>query len=355
MKTAIIEMAQSAPWFIRNAWAKVLRSSGWQVIDWWSEKTAAFDAFSSVETVDLFIGTTYNFDRALDKIVRQRPQMKVALFASAWGDLTDNIDSVEYPIVKICEQEKSILGKLRQDIGKPDLVFIHITERHLEGSLGKWKSELGIPIMGLLNGADLFTYYGAQPEQKYAADVSFVGGHWPYKAKTLDKYIGRLCDEELMNLNIKIYGSGWQKPQFLGSVNIGEDAKIFASSTIYPCISEAHSYIIDDVVERAFKVPCAEGFLICDNVNLDEVYPKDTVPQFSSYEEFRELINFYLKKENQMKRVGLIHRQKYHVVMNHSYHERMHKLLTNLELHDDAKLVLEQKRKYFKLGSELGD
>lgn len=341
MKTAIIEFTNSAPFHIRTGWSQVLRSSGWKVIEWWPEKMSTFDVFNGLE-VDLFIGTTYNLTRPLDKIIRSRPNMKVALFASAWGDLTDEIDSTVYPIVKVSKEEKGILGKLYNDVQKPDLVFIHITESHLIGSLGKWATDLGIPIMGLLNAADLFTYYGVSGEEKYKADVSFVGGYWPYKALTLDKYIGRLCDEELFNLDIKIYGAGWNKPQYLGSLDMGEDAKVFCSSKICPNVSEAHSEKFGfDLVERVFKIPCAKGFLISDYVDeLEEIYPNQICPTFKNYDEFLDLIFFYSKDENNQSKQELIEKQHFQIIKNHTYHHRMSKLMTYLNLPQESENIM---------------
>lgn len=349
MATVVIEMQESAPFYVRRGWANVLESIGMNVVEWWFEKEAAFDLFNRAPDCSLFIGTTYNFNRALDKIIRSRPFMKVALYASAWGQLVDNLD---YPIVKVGSEEKQVLGKLYKDMKKPDCVFLHITEQQLEGSLGGWKYGLGIPVLGLLLGADLFSYYGAKPEDKYKCDIGFVGSRWPYKAKTLDKYLTKYCNEQWKRKNVKVFGGGgWDLPQYLGQLAYGEDSKVFASATICPNISEEHSYAIQDLIERIFKVPCSDGFLICDNVDLTETGLKGIVPQFSNYEDFVTLTDYFLRPENNTERLGLISKQKSCIVYQHSYHERMYKLLKTLNFHVEAEAVLTRKKEQFGLSS----
>ena len=355
----VIQKEAGASQFVRDGWHRCLSYCGHEVHEFHIGKQAIFDVFSRAEQdkkpIDIFLGTTYGIDNTIEKLIRQKPNLKVGLFASAFGPIINKIDLKEYPIHYISEEEKERLGKLKRETGKPDLVYIHITDRHLEQSLAYWGA-LNIKYIGLLNAADTFVYLNAKFDPKYQTDISFVGGYWPYKAKTLNKYIGRLSNDSLIasgQIGMRVYGYNWQLPQYLGSINHGEDAKIFASSKICPNISEGHSYIFDDIVERVFKVPCANGFLICDNVSLKEIGLEGITPQFSSYEEFRSLIEKFSKNESNEERLALTSQMK-DVILGirnpqkegHTYFDRMAKLMLNLGFSQESDNILAHKVKY---------
>lgn len=348
MKNIIIEIQDGASRWVRSGYAKVLSTIGFNVILWDKNQISTFDIFNQFKDISLFICNTASVDRAVIKCINNHPETKIALFASAWGSNVDSLDRKEYPIDYVTEQEKRNIQEIQKRI---NCVFIHITEKGLEGSLGGWKSELGLPIMGLLNGADLFSYYKATPSYKYFCDVGFVGGYWEYKAKTLDKYMVRLCREQWQNIDIKIFGMGWGVNNYLGSLADGEDAKLFASAKICPNISEKHSYKIQDLIERIYKCPCAGGFLICDNVDLTETNLTDCVPQFSSYEEFLNLIEYYLDENHENERKSLLEKQKSIVTLGHSYFERMFKLLKFIGFEEEGKRVIRKKKELFGLDS----
>lgn len=346
----IIEKSQGASTFVRGGWQRVLEACGHQCFEYWPEQHAVFDVFNRAESdgkpVDLFLGTTYNCNNAVEKIIRLRPNMKVGMFCSTFGPILHEIDLKEYPIHTVSEEEKDRLSKLKRETDKPNIVYVHTTDRCLE-KMCSWWGSIGIKYMGLLNGADVFTYLGAKPEDRYKCDVSFVGGRWAYKAKTLDKYIGRLSNDRLVNegtISLRVYGGGWEIPQYLGGLNFGEDAKVFASSLICPNISEGHSYIVDDIIERVFKVPCAGGFLISDQVNLEEIGLKDCTPQFSTYEQFIHLIEKYTKEEYLKERDEISANQQSTVLSLHTYHDRMAKLFNKLGFTKEAEEILDNKK-----------
>lgn len=336
----LIQFASGASYWIRNSWRRVFESCGHQVFMWNKEQLPINDVIVQTGPIDIFLGNTYDVDRSVDKFIRSNPQMKVALFGSNWGNLTDPIDNKKYPIVKVTEEEKRILGKLYQDIQKPDLIHIHVTDKYLEPCMGGWTS-LGIPICGILNGADTFVYKKSKIVEKYICDVGYVGSRWNYKARTLDKYLGKLCDDEWQKINIKIFGQGgWNKPQYLGSIDDGQDSYVFASAKICPNISEQHSVDFGyDIIERCFKVPASGGFLISDNVvALSDIYTNNECPIFHDYEEFISLINYYMKNESN--KLELQKKQEKIILESHTYFHRMSKLLNQLKLITDSNKCL---------------
>jgi len=158
----------SGPHFVRTGWKRVFEAAGHTFAFWQPDQTPAFDAFSAVEP-DLYIGTTYELDRATAKCIAARPHMKVAMFASAWGPYVEDIDREKYPLVLVSEQEKRAVEQLRKTAGKPDLVFVHAHGRWLDGTMSGW-SELGIPYAGVLNAADTFAYLGGRYDPGLACD-----------------------------------------------------------------------------------------------------------------------------------------------------------------------------------------
>jgi len=91
-------------------------------------KKAAFDAFDEFEP-DIFIGQTYQLDRAVLKCIKARPHMKVVLRASDWGDMQEDIDLEKYPILVANQEEIDTVAKLKEETGKPDFVYNHYHEK----------------------------------------------------------------------------------------------------------------------------------------------------------------------------------------------------------------------------------
>ncbi len=338
----IIEVQSGSSKFVRRGWGNVLASAGFNVVYHDIESGISInDIFDRLGDVRLFLGTTYNLNRALIRQILKRKEMKVALYGSAFGKFVETLDLEKYPVQIITTEEHRNFDYIKDRV---DCVHIHIQDDLVEGYIGDWTTAFGVKTIGIMNAADTFIYSGSVPKEKYAADVAFVGGLWPYKARNLDKTMVRLCRERWGDLNIKVFGAGWDVPQALGNLPLGEDGHVFASAKICPNISEPHSTEtkINDIVERVFKVPASGGFLICDDIKLPEDFV-GIVPQFSSYECLTHLIDYYLKPENQLLRLGLINRQKAAVLANHTYFDRMAKLLDSIGMTNESQLIKQKK------------
>lgn len=341
MKIAI-QTANSAPHFVRSGWAKVFQALGHQTYMWYKEQMNCFDMFAQFKP-DILITTTYDCDESVDRCIRKHPETKVAMFASAWGDLTGKLDKKRYPIVYVTEDEKKRLEKLKRDTGQPDFVFIHITDNYLEPCMGGWK-ELGIKPVGILNGADTFSYLNGNWNPEFVCDVGYIGGNWPYKGENIGRFLIPLCEQT--DYRIKIFGGGnWGVPQHLGFINENNAKDLFTSATICPNVSEPHAYEFPDIVERVFKVPIANGFLISDRVDLSEVFDSDDVPQFDSLESLISIIEHF--KKNIDDRFKCIKKQKQTIMKNHTYFHRVSQMLSEFGLESESlRCIMEYEHTY---------
>lgn len=335
----LCEYTASGPSFVRNGWRRVLEAMGHSFKFWDPSRKSAFDAFSETEP-DWFIGTTYGVDRAVAKNILKRPEMRVSLFASAWGDYVKDIDTKKYPIVIVNEQEKRAIAELKDACGRPDFVFIHVTDKYLEGTMGGWRS-IGVEPIGVLNAYDSILYAGATYRTELACDVFFCGGHWPYKSRNLDRYIVPLCHPSA-GLSVKIFGSGsWPVAQYLGYCSDEDNRDSFVSATVSPNVSEPHSTSLNfDIVERVFKSMGCGGFCISDYVDeARELFSPEELIMASDPEDFRALIDHFVAHPEQ--RLPYIDEGRKKVRESHSYFHRVAKMFRGLGMNDESKRCLD--------------
>ena len=329
------------PSFIRTGWGRVFSNLGHTFMFWQPEVKPAFDVFSEFEP-DIFIGTTFDLDRAIYKNIVSRPNMKVILYASAWGELIDNIDPKEYPIVIATEKEKELLAKLKRETGKPDFVFLHYHNNWIQRTLGGWDT-IGIKPVSMLNAADLYDYYPGEVKEQFISDIAFVGGYWPYKGRNLNKFILPLCNK----YKVKIFGNQpWPVPQYLGYTDTEDVKHIFSSAKICPNVSEPHSTDFGfDIVERPFKILSSGNFCISDYVQsqVEDIF-HDIIPSPKTYNEFKDLIDYYLDKPEE--RQQLANKGKKLVLMEHTYFERVRDMFLHLGMFGDAEKTVELKKKF---------
>ena len=353
IKKVLIECNHpTAPFHIRNGWLNVLQYCGFDCRLWNRQTQNIFDAFYEFKP-DLFIADSFSLSKDIIKCLLKYPDIKMAFYCSAWGELADKIDSKTHPIVKVANEEKQNIEFLKKQINKPDLMFLHLTDKFVQPVIGKWETELGINVLGMPTAADIFVYNKGTVKPEYQCDIAYIGGYWQYKSRNLDKYIMPLCQYPF-KYKTKIFGySKWSCLNYLGSVKLEEQKDIFASTTICPNIHESHSVDYGfDVVERIFKIPASNGFVISDKVEeVCSLFNSDEIPTFSTYNEFIELIEYFLKNPN--KRYSYITKTKNKVLLHHTYFHRIRNLLNKLELKKEADQVwdkyceLMNKEKYF--------
>jgi hypothetical protein len=342
----LCEFSEGGSSFVRRGWGRVFKACGHDFRFWDPRRKSAFDAFHEFPP-DVFIGTTYGVDSAVDKCVRARPGVRVALFASAWGDLTDGLDRERYPIVYVTDAEKRRLEKLKRETGRPDFVFIHVTQKYLEPTMGGWRS-VGIEPVGILNAADTFEYLGGKFRQELACDVGFCGGYWGYKSRNLRTHILPLCPPTTP-LRVKIFGnSPWPTACYLGAIDDSDVKDLFVSAAVCPNVSEPHSTDPGcgwDVIERVFKVPAAGGFLVSDHVDeLREIFSEDEVPTESSPELFRGMVNHFVN--NPGERAPFAEKARRKVLSGHTYFDRVAQMLGAFGMAEEASAVLRNKASF---------
>lgn len=331
----------SGPHYVRSGWGKAFKAAGCDFRFWVPDSKSAFDAFSDFEP-DIFLGTTYDMDRALVKCITARPEMKVGLFASAWGDRINDVDLAKYPIVVVSEQEKRVIEHLKQTTGKPDFVFIHVTPKFLEPTMGGWRS-IGVEPLGILNAADIVDYRPATRLPELMCDVAFCGGYWGYKGRNLTDYIIPLCHPST-GLNVKIFGNKpWPVHSYLGTIKDENVRHLFNSATVCPNVSEPHSTDLGwDIVERPFKVMSAGGFCISDYVEeAREIFKPSQLIMCETPQKFRDAVQWFV--EHPEERAPYIKDGMEAVLKNHTYLDRVSMMLNNFTLEEEAAKVMEAK------------
>lgn len=328
----------SGPKPVSDSWGKVFQAIGWQFAYWDDTRKSAFDAFGEYEP-NLYIGETFGLDEAVIKCIKNRPHMRVVLYASAWGDLINQMDLEKYPIVAINDAEKVKLEKLKKETGKPDLVWLHLTDNYLEPVLGGWRS-IGIEPIGLLNAGDAYLYVSGRYRPELASDANYVGGKWPFKSRNIDRYLVPLLNPS-KGLNIKIWGNqGWAGfPQYVGYADDYQVPDILHSAKVCPNVHEPHSTDFGfDAVERIYKAPLAGGCVVSDYVEcINEVFGEGVLPMAKSPAEYEQLVRYYIE-DGEARRQKILETREI-VVREHTYHHRIMKLLATLGYHDDAARV----------------
>jgi hypothetical protein len=330
MKILISSDGFHAHYHIRMSWARVFQNLGAEVSLWNIDSKPVFDAFDEFEP-DIFIGQTYHITESLIKCIEERPNLKVMMRASDWGDMQNDIDLDKYPILVATEEEKRLIEKLKKKTGKPDFVHNHYTQEWIDVTHNKWK-DIGVNPVSMIHAADTFILNKKAPLKDHLmCDVGFVGGYWDYKSKTLDKYIVNLC-HPVGDIDIKIFGGGWPVIQCLGKISDEDLSSFFRSSLVCPNISEPHSQDFGyDIIERPFKILYSGGFCISDFVqSMSDLFNKEEIVFAKTPEELRELIHHY--KDNPEERDKHIKQGIKTVEENHTYIDRVGTMLKLLEI-----------------------
>lgn len=330
----------SGPEFVRNGWGHVFDYMGHEFIFWDMARKPAFDMFDELEP-DIFIGTTYDLDRATIKCIKTRPEMKVILFGSAHGPLLFDIDQKAFPVHLTEREEFDKIKRLKDETGQPEFVFIHHHPNLVSQTMSSWEKIAGVKYLGIMNAADTFDYYDGCRDEALECDLAFVGGYWDYKARNLDRFLLPLCASG--DYSIKIFGNKkWPVAQYGGLIPTKMVKNLFSSAKICPNVSEPHSTVYGfDVIERPFKVLSSGGFCISDYVkSADEnnVFGGH-LPMAESPEEFREMIDHYLKNEDE--RNELAEKGRRHVLKHHTYFHRVAIMLENIGMKQEAEKCME--------------
>ncbi|MDD3051281.1 MAG: glycosyltransferase, partial [Candidatus Cloacimonetes bacterium] len=181
---------------------------------------------------------------------------------------------------------------------------------------------------------------------KYAADISFMGEGYPNRHNLF---------MQLLDYDFKLWGTGWENNQAFSGilqkngerVSIDETVKIYNAtkininlhSSMNPDLFEAVS---DFINPRTFEIMACGAFQLVDRRDalLEFFIEDEEIVTFSSIQELREKINYYLKNEEERKRIAQNAQRK--VLGMHTYQHRLTEIINlTLDRNPELKLKIE--------------
>jgi len=181
--------------------------------------------------------------------------------------------------------------------------------------------------------------------KKFKADISYLGTYLPEKRDFIKKQVLPLKKK----YDLRLYGQDWalkdrlagggqkmgqyfnlpwlnslQKPK----LQLEDERKIYASSLVSLNVHENYQRKFGgDCNERTFKIPACGGFEITDDVACIGKYFKEGEEMIIAKDknDWFDKIDFYIK--NPDKRLGIIEAGRKRVLRDHTYHNRVEKLL----------------------------
>lgn len=182
-------------------------------------------------------------------------------------------------------------------------------------------------------------------EEKFKADISFIGTNLPQKRLYFKEYLFPLAKK----YDLKLYGQDWTLEdmsrgfiQKIGqyfnikelknlrkpSLKLEDEGLIYFSSTISVNLHEDYQRKYGgDCNERTFKIPLCEGFEITDSVSCIKRYFKEGEEMViaENKKDWFEKIEYYLK--NPEKRLQIVKKGKIRAEQDHTYHNRVKSIL----------------------------
>ncbi len=269
------------------------------------------------------------------------------LKSNNWGPSDKDIDTSVYPIGISDERERETVLKLKQETGRPDLLFNFYHPNRMLETMGFW-DDAGVSTIAMQPAADTTVYYPVESVPELQCDIGFVGGYWGYKGRNIDKYLLPLC-YPVGKYNIKIFGGGWPIPQCIGRASDKTCNALFSSALICPNVSEPHANVWGwEVNERPFKVAACKCLCISDPIASlsEDIFTNNEVICSEDAEHFIRLVESnlrFMRDEHDHNMVQEEHIEPaYKIVMEgHTYFHRVKDLLNGLGLEEQAQNVQE--------------
>lgn len=290
--------------YISESWMNICRNAGITVLRW-DGNALSWNEFDP----DVYIGCS-GHKQSIPSVRRA----KIAIHVNPYG-LID--------MGPINEPNDSIKWVVNS---RPDAVFGYGFDKD-RYYWDYWKSKLGIQWVPMANAADftLFNTPYANSNRNY--QIVYVGGKWPYKSKSMDKYLLPLFDG---TLSYTISGWGdWDKKYNVRHATDLEIPNILASAKVGPCISEPHTHQYGiDVPERVFKVIMSGAVAIHDNTqSLADQIPSLIIARDPN--EFKDLCHYWANVDDDT-RMKKANEQRSDVLNGHTYAHRLSKLFESL-------------------------
>lgn len=337
----LIEAGESAAYHYRLGWVNAFATAGHHVNFWNYKQKPAFDVFSEFEP-DVFIGTTWNLNRAVIKCIQNRPNLKILLSAPNWGDIDESIDP-EDTVQFATQTEKDNLAKLKELTGKPDYVMTYYHQNWIDRTHNHYRT-LGIEPVGIPMGADITIYNVGTYKESLACDIAFVGNYWKYKGTNLNKYLVKYA-HPTSPYKVRVYGTNWPIYNCVGEIgpkSLHMVKDIFRSAKICPAIYEPLSAKYGfDVSERVFKVCSSGGFCLSEHVeSLVKDFDIPGVKTWQTDEEYEFLLNFYAKEQENQRLDDIGYSTKW-VYKHHTYFHRTCRMMELLAFEQEGIQLLE--------------
>jgi len=181
-------------------------------------------------------------------------------------------------------------------------------------------------------------------DQKFKADISYIGTNLPQKKNYFKELLFPLSKKYKLN----IYGQDWtiidkslgwiqrigqyfnnsflkgiQKPK----LSLEDEGKIYSSTKI--CVNIHENYqrkFGGDINERFFKILACKAFQITDYVRwIDQNFNSDEVVYAKTKKEWFEKIDYYMKHPEERKKIAEKGYKK--VIKKHTYHNRVKQMI----------------------------
>lgn len=293
MYNIIVMSGAGANHHIRMSLVNAWRACGYNVYYWQPEGKSAFDAFSEFPC-DIFIGDTWQLNRAIIKCLTVRPNIKTILYGDIWGDIQNHINVEKYPVGIASDGQKHLVEKLIRQTNKIPVIISNHGNKCVQNTHGKW-SELGCTVHSVLVSADITNFFPREHDDEYEVELFFCGGYWTYKSINLDKYITPLLYPNT-KWRTRIAGSGWSGVNSIGMITDDETAKHYTNASIVPHVVEPHcSDIYQDLPLRYFQAAACGGFAIsCPVIDIRDIFSDNELTVATDQKDFIEKIVHFL-------------------------------------------------------------
>lgn len=181
-------------------------------------------------------------------------------------------------------------------------------------------------------------------DQKFSSDIAYVGTYLPDKRDFFQEYVFPLKK----NYDLKLYGQDWtfidRQLAFMQKVGqyfnlpiirslqrpklqLEDERKIYSSTKVCINIHEAYQKKYGDINERTFKILCAGGLQVIDNVPTLSKYFENgkQIIITSTKNEWFEKIAYFISHPDEARQIGEEGRKQ--VLKKHTYHHRVEQLL----------------------------
>jgi hypothetical protein len=216
--------------------------------------------------------------------------------------------------------------------------YFHVVEQD-DARMDGFSSNVGRTWHTIPLAADK-TILSARWEQKFNADVSYIGTYLMDKAQFFNRNVFPLGKE----YDLKIYGQDWSRSdRLLGWVqrfgqyfnvaslasirkprlNLEDEAAVYTSSLVSINVHESYQKQFGgDCNERTFKIPLCGGFQVVDNVSCISKYfkPGQEVVIGETENDWLEKVRYYIANPND--RLAIIDAGRKRVLSDHTYHNR---------------------------------